>query len=69
MPNILTFYVTNFRRNKSKLQFKEKYSEKLSGGKVEKFKLFGVVEHLGADAREGHYIAYVRGPSNIWYKV
>ena len=35
----------------------------------EKFKLFGIVDHIGRTIKFGHYVAYVLSGNDIWYRV
>lgn len=58
------------KQTSQKLQFKERYIENFDkGGSTAEYDLFGVVEHIGPTIKEGHYVAYVKGSSQIWFKV
>lgn len=68
MPLLLVFYVRNLLEG-TRLRFSEKYEEKNSEGNLDSFNLWGVIEHIGRSRKEGHYVAYARNSSGIWYKV
>lgn len=38
-----------------------------SGGKSERYRLYGVLVHQGASEHGGHYYCHVRAPSGVWH--
>lgn len=68
VPLLLVFYVRNLLEG-TRLQFSQTYEEKNSDGNLETFSIWAIIEHLGKSRKEGHYVAYARNSSGIWYKV
>jgi hypothetical protein len=73
-PLVLTIQLKRFRFNGSKISKKIDFTENLDVSsflshkhRSVKYKLYGVIVHHGTTCYFGHYYAYVKSPSGIWY--
>ncbi|OQU92084.1 hypothetical protein SORBI_3001G287900 [Sorghum bicolor] len=74
-PEVLVIHLKRFTNSESKIWDKVKYPLELdinsfmssSDDTLQKYDLYGVVEHLGAYG-SGHYVCYIRSSEADWYK-
>ena len=69
-PKVLVRQLLRFNNSCNKIQSRNDLVTRLRVGGIEgrAYKLSGVIEHIGKELYQGHYISYFLD-NNVWYKI